>query len=215
MLRFVRSCLQFLLKLVNSVIGLMGMGMTLYSLWMLRVWYKQVHSFWTSGPDSTLPWFIYTCLGLGVYFCIISCAGHISAETANGCCLSSYIVFVLLLVMMEAAISADVLLNKVWEKDFPEDPTGRFDELKKFVISNYELCKWIALVVVSAQALSIFLAILLKSVGPYRGNYYDSDDDYIPARLPLLRNQVKHSPYICAAHPSLKNDYWNVRLPKS
>ncbi|PKU64786.1 Tetraspanin-19 [Dendrobium catenatum] len=151
MLRFVRSCLQFLLKLVNSVIGLMGMGMTLYSLWMLRVWYKQVHSFWTSGPDSTLPWFIYTCLGLGVYFCIISCAGHISAETANGCCLSSYIVFVLLLVMMEAAISADVLLNKVWEKDFPEDPTGRFDELKKFVISNYELCKWIALVVVSAQ----------------------------------------------------------------
>ncbi|KAI0488232.1 hypothetical protein KFK09_028059 [Dendrobium nobile] len=180
MLRFVRSCLQFLLKLVNSVIGLMGMGMTLYSLWMLRVWYKQVHSFWASGPDSTLPWFMYTCLGLGVSFCIISCAGHISAETANGCCLSSYIVFVLLLVMLEAAIAADVLLNKVWEK-----------------------------------ALSIFLAILLKSVGPYRGNYYDSDDDYIPARLPLLRNQVQHSPYICAAHPSLKNDYWNVRLPKS
>lgn len=31
--------------------------------------------------------FIYTFLGLGVTFCVITCSGHVAAETANGCCL--------------------------------------------------------------------------------------------------------------------------------
>jgi len=26
-------------------------------------------------------------LGLGVAFCVITCLGHVAAETANGCCL--------------------------------------------------------------------------------------------------------------------------------
>jgi hypothetical protein len=31
--------------------------------------------------------FIYAFLGLGVTFCVITCSGHVAAETANGCCL--------------------------------------------------------------------------------------------------------------------------------
>ena len=31
--------------------------------------------------------FIYTFLGLGVALCVITCSGHVAAETANGCCL--------------------------------------------------------------------------------------------------------------------------------
>ncbi|PKA59603.1 Tetraspanin-19 [Apostasia shenzhenica] len=208
---FVKSCTQSVLKLVNSVSGLVGTGMILYSLWMLRVWYKEVNSFWAAGPDSTPPWFIYTFLGLGVSLCTITCFGHIAAETANGCCLSCYMVFVFLLVLLEAAATADVFLNRDWEDDFPEDPTGRFNEFKNFVKSNLEMCKWIAIVFVSAQASSIFLAVVLRALSPFRGNYYDSDEDYIPSRLPLLRNQVQHTaPYLGEPHPSPKNDSWNV-----
>ncbi|KAG6482750.1 hypothetical protein ZIOFF_059388 [Zingiber officinale] len=63
-----------------------------------------------------------------------------------------YMSFVFLLIVSESAITADIFLNKNWEEvcislndsfDFPEDPTGKFDELKKFVRSNQEMCKWI------------------------------------------------------------------------
>ncbi|CAL9154479.1 unnamed protein product [Musa hybrid cultivar] len=189
--RMIRSCLQSALKLVNSVAGFVGVGLILYSLWMIRVWYRQAHAFPTA--DS---WFIYTSLGLGVSFCLIAFSGHIAAETANGHCLSCYMVLVFLLVILEAAITADVILNRDWEEDFPEDTTGRFNGLKDFVRSNFELCKWIGLVVVVAQAMSLFVAMILRALGPYHGNCYDSDDEYLSARLPLLRNQVQHTQYV-------------------
>ncbi|KAG0462215.1 hypothetical protein HPP92_020691 [Vanilla planifolia] len=201
--RMVRSFLQSLLKLANSVIGLAGVGMILYSLWMLRVWYKEVQSYWGAGPDSPLPWFIYTILGLGVSLSMITCSGHIAAETANVHCLSCYMVLLFSLVVLESAVTADVFLNSDWEEDFPMDKTGRFNELKNFVRTNFEFCKWIALVVVAAQASSILLAMVLRALGSYRGSYYDSDDDFINARLPLIRNQVQPTPYIGEARPHL------------
>ncbi|XP_074570221.1 tetraspanin-19-like isoform X2 [Curcuma longa] len=204
---WVRSCLQSVLKMVNSVIGLLGMGMIMYSMWMFRSWYKHFDGF-PSSFDSSPPWFIYTFLGLGIFHCLITCAGLIAAETVNIHCLSCYMSFVFLLILSESAITADIYLNKNWEEDFPEDPTGKFDELKKFVRSNQEMCKWIGLLIVAAQALSIILAMVLKVLGPDIETDYDSDDDYIPARLPLLRNQSQ------TAQPNLtlKNDSWNVKL---
>ncbi|URE44510.1 Stem-specific protein [Musa troglodytarum] len=203
---WVRSCLQSVLKLVNSMIGFTGMGMILYALWMLRSWYKHMDGTSFGGSGSTPPWFdllllipsgpflfvlsvsfqvfrqdaildcrldvhsrfIYTFLGLGISLCLITCVGHIAAETANSHCLS--------------CVS--------FCKDFPEDPTGEFNELKNFVKSNFEMCKWIGLLVVATQALSIFTAMVLRALGPDSGTDCDSDDDSIPARLPLLRNQV-------------------------
>ncbi|KAK1313045.1 Tetraspanin-19 [Acorus calamus] len=210
MARLVGVCLQSLLKLVNSVIGMAGMAMILYSLWMIRVWYMQ-------GADSvsTPPWFIYTFLGLGISFCLITCSGHIAAETASGHCLSCYMLFVFVLVLFESAITADVFLNSNWEEDFPEDPTGRFDEFKDFVKSNFEICKWIGLLVVAAQVFSIFLAMVLRVVGPDHGRSYDSDDDYVPVRLPLLRDHVQQpSQYVPDPNLNKKPDTWNIKSPK-
>jgi len=36
-------------------------------------------------------------------------------------------------------------------QDFPEDETGRLNELKNFVKSNFEMCKWIGLGIVGTQ----------------------------------------------------------------
>ncbi|KAJ3692945.1 hypothetical protein LUZ60_012040 [Juncus effusus] len=206
--RVMRSCLQSVLKLVNSVIGLAGMGMILYSLWMIRVWFKQI-----GGFDSSPPWFIYTFLGLGIFFCFVTCSGHVAAETINSHCLSCYMIIVFLLVILEAAITADVFFNKNWEEDFPMDTTGKFNEFKNFVRSNADMCKWIALSVVSVQAFSIVLAMILRALGPDTDNYYDSDDDYVSARLPLLRNQSQINSYPNSVeNPNLKNDSWNIRI---
>ncbi|XP_058729538.1 tetraspanin-19-like [Vicia villosa] len=206
MARVMRSCIQSILKLVNSVIGMAGLAMILYSAWMIRVWQRKMGEL-PFGHDSDYPppWFIYTFLGLGVTFCVITCSGHVAAETANGCCLYLYMVFVVLLLMLEAAVSIDVFLNRDWKEDFPKDPSGNFDQFKNFIKTNYNLCKWIGLSLVSVQGFSLLLAMILKALGPHQ--YYDSDDEYAPDRVPLLKNAPP--PYVEQGYGyGPKNDAW-------
>lgn len=206
-----RSFTQSLVKVVNSGMTMVGFAMILYGLWMLRVWHIQLGP--PPYPDLPAPWFIYTFLGIGATLCLITCTGHIAAETVNGCCLYFYMVFVFLLLMIEAAITTDVLLNHNWEEDFPEDPTGNFDHFKDFVKENFEMCKWIGLSVVAIQGLSLLLSMILKALGPHREMYYESDDDYTPDRVPLLRHYVPPPNYaVSDPHYGSKNDAWNIRI---
>lgn len=64
------------------------------------------------------------------------------------------------------------------------------------------------------QAVSILLAMILKALGPHPERYhYESDDDYIPDRVPLLKNYVP-SPSCVVGDPvyGSKNDAWNIRI---
>lgn len=51
--RMVRSCVQTALKAANSVVGLAGMAIILYALWMLRAWYREVADLHQHLP---VPW---------------------------------------------------------------------------------------------------------------------------------------------------------------
>uniref|UniRef100_A0A6N2L0E0 Tetraspanin-19 n=1 Tax=Salix viminalis TaxID=40686 RepID=A0A6N2L0E0_SALVM len=146
-----RSCIQSILKLLNCVIGMVGIAMMLYAVWLIRVWQREIGDFPffdDDDDDEFTPWFIYTFLGLGVALSMITFLGHIAAETANGCCLYLYMLFVFLLIMLEAGVTADIFFNRDWEEDFPEDPSGSFDQFKGFIRSSFQLCKWIGLSVV-------------------------------------------------------------------
>ncbi|PKU60118.1 Tetraspanin-19 [Dendrobium catenatum] len=68
------------------------------------------------------------------------------------------------------------------------------------------------MLVVVAQALSIFLAMVLRALGPDHVYYYDSDDDSVPARLPLLRNETQNTSYVANTGLFLKNHPWFVRI---
>ncbi|CAK9177601.1 unnamed protein product [Ilex paraguariensis] len=122
-------------------------------------------------------------------------------------------VFVLMLVMLEGAVTLDVFLNDHWEEDFPEDPTGNFEAFKHFVKRNFEMCKWIALSVVAVQGLCLLLAMILKALGPHPETYYESDDDYTPDSVPLLRNYVPPPSYV-VGDPLYgpKNGSWNISI---
>ncbi|KAH0457138.1 hypothetical protein IEQ34_015045 [Dendrobium chrysotoxum] len=187
-----RLCLQSTLKILNSVMGLFGMAMIMYSIWMIRSCLRQIGELSRrfSESSSSPSWFIFAFLGLGIFLCVLTCSGHIAAETINSHCLSCYAATLVFLLILEAAITADIFLNRNWEEAFPHDPTGRFNEFKEFVRSNSELCKWIGLLVVAVQALSILLSMVLRALGPDQGEYDESDDDSLPARLPLLKNQA-------------------------
>ncbi|KAM1114300.1 hypothetical protein TB1_046215 [Malus domestica] len=181
-----------MLKLVNCMIGMVGLSMIMYSLWLIRAWQRIMHhstsitescilvSFTRFGfvcnaqaqmekrPEisllcfnlmKTYGKFIHTFLGLGITLLVTTCSGHIAAATANGCCLYLYMVFVFLLFMLEAGVTADIFLNRDWEEDFPVDPTGRFDQFKEFVRSNLDICKWIGLSIACVQVSLNFLFV--------------------------------------------------------
>ncbi|CAN1123778.1 hypothetical protein LINPERPRIM_LOCUS3415 [Linum perenne] len=219
MARMMRSCVQSILKLVNSIVGMVGLGMVLYGVWLVRAWQRETGELPFADFDHfPEPWFIYTFLGLGASLCVITCFGHVSAEIANGCCLylcvlnnRQYMMFMFLLIMLEAAVTMDVFLNRDWEKDFPKDPSGSFDRFKDFIRSHFEICKWVGLSIVAVQGLSFLFAMILKGLGHHP--YYDSDDDFIPERAPLLRHPVYQPGYV-VGNPILapRTDTWGIRV---
>lgn len=56
------------------------------------------------------------------------------------------------------------------------------------------------------QGLSLLLAMILKALGPHQ--YYDSDDDYAPDRVPLLRNAVVVGDPVYGSN----RDAWNIKI---
>jgi hypothetical protein len=62
------------------------------------------------------------------------------------------------------------------------------------------------------QALSIILAMVLRALGPEREIDYDSDDDAVPARLPLLRNQAQHGSSYVETNLPRRSDSWTLRI---
>lgn len=194
--KLARTCLQSFLKLVNSTLGIVGIAMILYGLWMIRAWQREMEEFSFDDFKTTTPWFIYTFLAAGVTLCAITCVGHLAASVANSCCLSCYMMIIFSLLLLETAIGAEILLNSDWEKDLPNDPTGRFKGFKDFVKSNFETFKWIGVLIVLGQGLSILMAMVLRTIGPNKDE--DSDDEYAQARLPLIKHGVQPAPYVGA-----------------
>eukprot|EP01018_Ginkgo_biloba_P020836 Gb_12923 [translate_table: standard] len=164
------------------------------------------------------PWFIYTFLGLGIIVCLITCFGHIAAEITNGCCLCCYSVLIIILILMEASCVGDIFFNHHWEKDIPEDPTGEFKSIKKFIEENIDICKWVGLAVVIIQAFSLLLAMILRAMVAPRKPDYDSDEDYIPprgnSRQPLLSHQGSQAPSasVMGENRSNRADVWSKRM---
>uniref|UniRef100_A0A5B6YU76 Putative Tetraspanin family protein isoform 1 n=1 Tax=Davidia involucrata TaxID=16924 RepID=A0A5B6YU76_DAVIN len=211
MVRVAKRCHQSSLKLVNLTIGMLGIATILYSVWMIRVWQRDMEDSSIDDYNSTFPWFIHAFLGIGVTLCAITCLGHIAADTANAYCLSCYMVVIFMLLLLETATIADVFLNSDWEKDLPEDPTGRFDDFKDFVKSNFDICKWIGLLIILAQGFSILLATVLKTLAPDHETNYDSDDNYAPSRpgLPLLNPHAQPLPF-GDPHFAFKDEAWKT-----
>lgn len=101
---------------------------------------------------------------------------------------TKYMVVIFLLLLLESAMAADILLNSDWEKvtltsfltnylvysknvnwfhvlykqDLPDDPTGRFHDFKEFVKSNFDIFKWIGSSIILAQVIYFCYVILWR-----------------------------------------------------
>ncbi|XP_022931236.1 tetraspanin-20-like [Cucurbita moschata] len=123
------------------------------------------------------PWFIYSFMGLGIMLCSTTLVGCIAAEAISGCCLCFYNMLIILFILVEVALVSFIAIDRRWEKDLPFDPTGELDGLRKFIEDNVDLCKWIGIIVISTQALSLLLAIILRSMVSTRKTEYDTNEE--------------------------------------
>ncbi|PON55527.1 Tetraspanin [Trema orientale] len=137
-------------------------------------------SFWLHLQSLKLPapWFIYSFMGVGIILCCITFIGCIAAEAINGCCLCFYTFLKTVLILVEVALVAFIAIDSRWEKDLPFDPTGELQSLRSFIEENIDICKWIGITVVTIQALSLLLAIVLRAMVSTRKADDDGEDDY-------------------------------------
>ncbi|XP_057463588.1 tetraspanin-19-like isoform X3 [Actinidia eriantha] len=188
MAKTLKSCLQILLKLVNSTIGIVGISMIIYSMWMARVWQRHMEGssddffrfsvLWFKSRDTRLNFcmrkFILAFLGIGITLVAITSFGHIAAHTTNAHCLSYYMVAIFFLLLVETALVADIILNSDWE-----------------------------------EGCSIVLATVLRTLEKDQARYCESDEDNTAPSLPFLYHPVEPLPYIAADLPGAPTSlYW-------
>ncbi|XP_059660219.1 tetraspanin-18 [Cornus florida] len=150
------------------------------------------------------PWFIYAFMGVGILLCCISCVGHIAAEAINGCCLCFHVLLTVALILLEVALVAFIALNRQWEKDLPFDPTGEVDSFRAFIEDNADVCVWVGNTVLIIQALSLFIAMILRAMVSTQKAHHDIEGDYDVVsgrtREPLL------NPHLSQTSGSIKGD---------
>ncbi|KAJ1260920.1 hypothetical protein BS78_10G268900 [Paspalum vaginatum] len=178
-------CLGFLLKLLAFLQAFAAVSALLYAAWILSRWARH-HQLQLQDLLSQDLWFPSVVMAAGLFYCVLLLAGYLAAEINTGCCLCFYTIPAMAMLLLEAALAAHVTLNQHWIQDLPDDRTGELRNLLSFIHNNLDLCKWSALAIFATQALSLLLAMILRAMLSARTMDYDSDEDFVVIRRPLL-----------------------------
>ncbi|ERN11607.1 hypothetical protein AMTRI_Chr03g44460 [Amborella trichopoda] len=231
---------ECLLKLLNFLLTLVGLAMVGYGVYLLIIWKKSTSghtdfpisdgsepeqfrlvrpfiyagylsaNFWDKLPT---PWFIYLFIAIGAILFVISCIGCIGAATRNICCLSCYSVLLVLLIVVELGLAAFIFFDHNWEKEIPNDKTGDFNMIYNFLKENWKIAKWVALGAVILEALVFLLALAVRAAN--MPPEYDSDDEYIAPRQPLISRAGAPAtgiPVNIADQRQNRPDAWSTRM---
>lgn len=178
----VNSLLRLSFKVWNSAMGVGGFATISYAILMFRAQGE------TSSPShhiTSVPWFFHAFLFVGIVLCAVTCLGHIAAHTANSCCLSAYIVVILVLLIVQTAIMTGAFLRQSSEKELPLDLS---DDFTDSVVSSYYIWKCLSSSVFLIQAICVLLAALsfhiTNGVDDHDSEY--EDDENAQTRLALL-----------------------------
>lgn len=207
----VRCCLGFLLKFLAFLQAFAAVSALLYAAWILSRWSRHHHL----HLHHLLPdlWFACAVMAAGLFYCALLLAGYIAAEINSGCCLCFYTALAMAMMLVEAAFASQIFLNQQWIQDLPYDRTGELNNLVSFVQNNLDVCKWAAIATLATQALSLFLAMVLRAMVSTTNVDYDSDEDFVVIRRPLLLAQgapayLPTTTDATGVHP----DLWSSRM---
>ncbi|KAG5384814.1 hypothetical protein IGI04_036284 [Brassica rapa subsp. trilocularis] len=213
-----RGCLECLLKLLNFILAVAGLGIIGYGVYLF-VEFKRAtdHSVsfiptnvndqsyvsfgrpmlmavaLSSNVFDNLPkaWFIYLFIGMGVVLFVTSCCGCVGTCSRSICCLSCYSLLLILLILAELGAAAFIFFDNSWRDQIPSDKTGNFDTIYHFLKENWNIVRWVALGAVVFEALLFLLALMVRAANT--PDEYDSDDEFIAPprqiRQPFINRQ--------------------------
>ncbi|KAH9604422.1 hypothetical protein KSS87_005219 [Heliosperma pusillum] len=262
-----RGFWECLLKLLNFLMTLAGLAMVGYGIYLF-VMYKQgegVDPVYppVSGDEGfiqlgrpllmtmslsnsildNLPkaWFIYLFIGVGALLFVISCCGCIGASLRNGCCLTIYAVFIILLILVEIGCAAFMFFNENWDKvilinfstfdvlmaiiymfilqlqHLPKDKTGNFEMIFDFLDDHWGIVKWVLLGIVVLEALLFLLTVIVRAMNSPAD--YDSDEEFINPRQSFKQPLINNKPPATTSVPvtgsdqrNTRNDAWSARM---
>ncbi|XP_072963657.1 tetraspanin-18-like [Typha angustifolia] len=202
---FLTPCLALLLKFLNYLQIFTGVSVVLYAVWSLNWWNRHA----VDLDRHHLPWLVSALLGFGVLVCLIAFMGHISAGTGYVSCLCFYAALITVLILSEAAIVGDVVFNKHWEEDLPRDDTGELRRLRDFIKDNVDICTWVAVTAVVIQALSLVLAMILRTMLLKSRVDNDNNEEIPVSRKPLLN---PHADASSSLDKVTQNGTWSSRI---
>ncbi|KAM7277275.1 hypothetical protein ACFE04_019141 [Oxalis oulophora] len=159
-----RCCLHDSMKIVNLITNLCGIGMIVYSLWLEKVWVDGVHEF-SSVSHFPKPWFIYTCLGVGIAVCLSTIFGHMVANWMDNSILCVYIVSICSLLLLEIAVIITILFKIDWSKKLAHYIDKDHLKFRNFVLFHIKMCQMMSVVILIPQLNVIAIAFVLRAVG--------------------------------------------------
>ncbi|AES87215.2 tetraspanin family protein [Medicago truncatula] len=176
-----RPFFEFILKVINLVFFVWGLGTLGYGLACFFKWKQTLPNgshrlLLAQQSQETLPkaLFIYVMIGIGAILLIISCVGYIGTALRSPCCLLTYCVFLVPLIIVELGIALFIFFDhrkQVIPKDVNEDI------IYNFFNDHWKIFRWIALGEFILQIIALILAIYLRSV--FSCACYDSDDERV------------------------------------
>ncbi|KAL3500534.1 hypothetical protein ACH5RR_039627 [Cinchona calisaya] len=173
-----RCCLHRSIRITNFLVNVIGVAMIIYSLWLLKKWKNGVIQL--DGTSSLpTPWFIYTCLGLGIVECLSTILGHSTANCISNTTIAIYIASIYSLLLVEAVIIVTVFFKINWQMRISKYIDENHKEFKTFVLFQVVLCRLISISVSIAQLSVALLASILWAIG-FEPILHRSSSDHPP-----------------------------------
>ncbi|KAK6912714.1 hypothetical protein RJ641_022315 [Dillenia turbinata] len=164
MIRCTRCCLHCSMKIVNTVVNLCGIGMIIYSLWLLKKWFEGVAELGSPVPLPR-PWFIFTCLGVGMVVCLSTLTGYMVYNCMSNHSLAIYILSICSLLSLQVAVIVTVYFKMDWASEIDKYIDDKHKYFERFINFHLMLCRYIMVMVAAVQANVVLLAAILWFVG--------------------------------------------------
>ncbi|XP_058734652.1 tobamovirus multiplication protein 2A-like [Vicia villosa] len=153
-----RPFFEFILQVINLVLSVLGLGTLGFGL---VCFFKSKQNIPNDFHNTLI---IYVTIGVGAILLIISCLGSIGIAKRSPCCLITYCVFLVPLIIAELGISLFIFFDHSWKKVILDGINKDYFTVYKFVNHRWNVIKWIALGVFILQVIALILAIYLRSV---------------------------------------------------
>ncbi|XVF89203.1 hypothetical protein PTKIN_Ptkin19aG0111400 [Pterospermum kingtungense] len=174
-----RFCLHRAMKTVNVVMNFLGIAIIVYSLWLQKKWNDDSADL-PSYSSLPKPWFIYTCLGVGIAVCLSTLFSYVVSSFISHSILCIYIISICSLVFLQVAVIVTIFFKHDWNSLISKYIDDSHEYFKSFVIFHEKMCQLIALMILVPQVSVIALAITLWIVGIERRSQSQRRHSEIP-----------------------------------